>query len=109
MNQINPASKKISPNLLQQKLGRIFSKVADVIYFLSRTAWPVIDMIFRVWMAKQLLIAGLLMIASWDTSVWLAGHEYPVPGLEPKLEAFLGIVVELGGGISLLLGLGTRI
>lgn len=93
----------------QQKLGRFFASVSDVFEFLSRTAWPLIDLLFRLWIAKSLLVAGILMANNWDTSLLLAAQEYPVPGMSPPVEAFLGIAAELGGGIALLLGLWTRV
>lgn len=96
-------------NHQQQKLGRFFAVIADAVDFLSRIAWPLIDFVFRVWVAKSLLVAGLLMAHNWDSSVLLAIHEYPVPGMSPNVEAFLGIAAEIGGGLSLLLGLWTRL
>jgi NADH:ubiquinone reductase (H+-translocating) len=45
----------------------------------------------------------------WNTAVTLAANEYPIHALAPQTEAFLGIVLQLVGGVSLLLGLGTRL
>src|SRR6202035_4501055 len=39
----------------------------------------------------------------------LAISEYPIPWLDPRTEALLGIILQLAGGFSLLLGLGTRL
>ena len=44
-----------------------------------------------------------------NTAVTLAANEYPIHGLDPRTEALLGIVLQLAGGTSLLLGLGTRL
>jgi NADH:ubiquinone reductase (H+-translocating) len=48
------------------------------------------------------------MTTDWNTAVALATDEYPVPWLDPRRAALLGILAQLGGGLSLLLGLGTR-
>ena len=97
------------PTFKEQRLARMFNGMMDTISFLGRIAWPIIDFAFRAWMANQLLIAGVLMAHNWDNSVLFAAQEYPVPWLNPKLEAFLGIAAEIGGGVSLLLGIFTRL
>lgn len=92
-----------------QNLARLFAAIVDVINFLGKIAWPLIDIAFRLWMANKLLIAGILMAHHWDTSVLLAAHEYTIPWLDPKVEAFLGIFAEIAGGFSLFFGLLTRL
>src|SRR5262249_20788308 len=64
-----------------------------------------LDKNFRLLMAHQLLTGGLLMAHNWNTYVSLAAHEYPVPWMNPSVEAFLGIAAQIGGCFSLLLGL----
>ena len=93
----------------RQAYAEILAWAADTIGFLGRTAWPVVDLFIRVQIAKQTILPGLLLAADRNTALTLAGHEYPVPWLEPGTEALLGIVLQIGGGISLLLGLGARI
>jgi NADH dehydrogenase len=94
---------------LRQVYAEILAWIADTIGFLGRSAWPAVDVLIRVQIAKQTILPGMLLAADRHTAVTLAIHEYPVPWLEPSTEALLGIVLQLGGGFSLLLGLGTRI
>ncbi len=98
-----------SSSLFYQKLARLFAVFDDTIDFLGRIAWPTIDFLFRLWIAKQLLVSAVLLANGWDTAVLLATYEYPVSWLTPKLEAFLGIAAQFAGGISLLLGMFTRV
>jgi NADH:ubiquinone reductase (H+-translocating) len=83
--------------------------VSDTMGFLGRTAWPVVDLLIRVQIAKQTILPGLLLAADRNTALTLAIQEYPVPWLEPRTEALLGVVLQLAGGFSLLLGLGARV
>ena len=93
----------------QQAYVEVLAWVADVIGFLGRSAWPVVDLIIRVQIAKQAILPGLLLAADWNTALRLATDEYPLPWLAPSTEALLGIALQLGGGISLLMGLGARL
>lgn len=102
------SNKKI-PSVWQQKIANIFTLVGSTINFLGRTVWPIVDLVFRLWMANKLIVAGLLLLNSWHTAVLLAAEEYPIPGLSPEVEAFLSIAAQLGAGVSLLLGLATRV
>jgi len=97
----------VSPT--QQRAAELFAFFADAIQFLGRTAWPVVDLIVRFWIAMPAIVSGLLMANDWNTALMLAINEYPIPWLDPRTEALLAIVVQLAGGISLLLGLGTRL
>jgi NADH:ubiquinone reductase (H+-translocating) len=102
-----PARRHVNPT--NQRAAEIFALVADVIAFLGRSAWPVVDLVIRFWIAKQAIMSGLLLANDWNTALTLAIHEYPIPWLSPGVEALLGIVLQLAGGASLLLGLGTRL
>ncbi|HZB92149.1 MAG TPA: NAD(P)/FAD-dependent oxidoreductase [Stellaceae bacterium] len=93
----------------QQRGAELFAFIADVIGFLGRTAWPVLDIVIRLWIGKQAIMSGLLLAHDWNTAVTLAVQEYPIHGLAPRTEALLGILLQLFGGASLLLGLGTRL
>jgi NADH dehydrogenase len=96
----------VSPT--RQRAAEGFTLIADAIQFLGRTAWPVVDLIIRFWIAMPAVVSGLLLAHEWNTALTLAISEYPVPWLDPRTEALLGIILQLAGGISLLLGLGTR-
>jgi NADH dehydrogenase len=97
----------VSPT--QQRAAELFALIADAIQFLGRTAWPVVDLIIRFWIATPAIVSGLLLANDWNTALTLAISEYPVSWLDPRTEALLGIILQLAGGISLLLGLGTRL
>jgi len=99
--------REVSPT--QQRWAELFALIADVIGFLGRTAWPVLDLVIRLWLGKQALMSSVLLAHEWNTAVTLAAKEYPIHGLDPRTEALLGIVLLLVGGTSLLLGLGTRL
>ncbi|QDP71091.1 DoxX family membrane protein [Legionella israelensis] len=105
-NKETPATRQNS--LFSQKLARFFALFNEAISFLARIAWPIIDIVFRIWIAQQLLVSAILLTSSWNTAVFLASQEYPVPWLSPAWQAFLGIFAQYAGGISLLLGLFTR-
>jgi NADH dehydrogenase len=96
-------------SLAQQRGAELLALVADVIGFLGRTAWPLLDILIRFWIGKQAVMSSLLLAHDWNTAVMLAANEYPIHGLDPRTEALLGIVLQLLGGTSLLLGIGTRL
>src|ERR1700732_3056995 len=97
----------VSPK--QQRAAELFALIADAIQFLGRTAWPIVDLIVRFWIAMPAIVSGLLLANDWNTALMLAISEYPIPWLDPRTEALLGNILQLAGGISLLLGLGTRL
>src|SRR5260370_40924556 len=93
----------------RHRAAEVFSLVADVIRFLGRTAWPIIDLFIRLWIGKQAILSGLLLANDWNPALTLAVNEYPIPWLDPHAEALLGIVLQLGGGAALIIGLGARL
>ena len=96
------------PSPLKQKWGAFLAWIFDAIAFLSRTALPINDLMMRLVIAKVNLVSGILLATKWSTAVTLATNEYPISWLDPQTVALLGILVQLGGGLSLLLGFGTR-
>jgi NADH:ubiquinone reductase (H+-translocating) len=102
-----PRSRYVRP--IQHRAAELFALAADVIAFLGRTAWPVVDVFIRLWIGKQAIFSGLLLAHDWNTAFTLAAHEYPISWLDPQAEALLGIVLQLAGGASLIFGLGTRL
>jgi NADH:ubiquinone reductase (H+-translocating) len=92
-----------------QAYAELLAWGVDVVGFLGRTAWPVVDLLIRIQIAQQTILPGLILAADWNTALTLATQEYPVPWLDPRTEALLGIILQLGGGVSLLLGLSARI
>ena len=69
---------------------------------------PASDLLIRLWIANIFWKAGMVKIASWDSTLYLFQYEYQVPLIPPELAAYLGTGVELSMPILLALGLGTR-
>ena len=70
--------------------------------------WPKIDLGMRLWLAKIFVVSGLLKISTWQTALYLSAHEYPVNWMNPVTAAYVGVSIELVGGVLLALGLLTR-
>ena len=101
----NRTSSSYSVSLTQRRAAELFALFADVIGFLGRTAWPVVDLVVRFWIAKPAIVSGLLLANDRNTALMLAINGYPIPWLDPGTEALLGIVLQLADDISLLVGL----
>lgn len=69
---------------------------------------PASDLLIRLWIANIFWKAGMVKIASWDSTLYLFQYEYQVPFLPPEIAAYLGTGVELSMPILLALGLATR-
>jgi hypothetical protein len=52
-----PLPRYVSPT--RHRAAELFSLVADVIGFLGRTAWPVVDLFVRLWLGKQAILSGM--------------------------------------------------
>ena len=81
--------------------------------YLLVTQWvdylqPVLNLLFRFWVAKAFFMSGLTKIKSWDTTLMLFEYEYAVPLIDFKLAAFLATGAELLFPVLLLLGLAGR-
>lgn len=75
---------------------------------LRGVVWPKVDLGIRLWLAKIFVVSGFLKITSWQTALDLASHEYPVSWLNPTTAAYLGVSIELFGGVLLAIGFMTR-
>lgn len=69
---------------------------------------PATDLLIRLWIANIFWKAGMVKIASWDSTLYLFEYEYQVPLLPPEIAAYLGTGVELTMPVLLALGLATR-
>lgn len=81
--------------------------------YLMATQWadylqPVLNLLFRFWLAKVFFMSGLTKIKSWDTTLMLFEYEYAVPLIDFKLAAFLATGAELLFPVLLIVGLGGR-
>ncbi|MGH8337975.1 MAG: hypothetical protein ACRETL_14390, partial [Gammaproteobacteria bacterium] len=94
---------------MTQRWGALLAGVADAIDFFGNTAWPVVDILIRAWIAKQVLSSGVMMAADWTKAISMPASEVPVAWLGPQIAIVVGILLHTAGGISLLVGLGTRL
>jgi putative oxidoreductase len=69
---------------------------------------PVLDLGIRIWVGMVFFSAGMVKIASWQTTLALFENEYNVPLLPPNIAAYLGTGAELILPVFLILGLGGR-
>ena len=69
---------------------------------------PASDLLIRLWIANIFWKAGMVKIASWDSTLYLFQYEYQVPFIPPEIAAYLGTGVELTMPVLLAFGLGTR-
>ena len=60
-------------------------------------------------MASVFLPAGLLKLASWESTIALFQDEYKVPVLAPAVAAVMATTFELGCSSLLIAGLATRL
>ena len=75
---------------------------------LRRLCWPLLDFGFRIWLAQQFFVSGLLKVTHWQTALDLAAHEYPVSWMSPTAAAYTGAAIEIVAPIFLASGLLTR-
>ena len=93
---------------LQQRLSTALVWLADAIAFLSRTVWPLIDLLIRIWIGRQALVLSVLTSTDWAMAVSMATGSYPIPVAGLGSTALLSHVYWLAG-VSLILGLATRV
>ncbi len=89
-------------------LGDLFAKGDTIKRFLEATARPVLDLLVRLWLAQTFLASGLYKLGNWEAALNLAATEYPLSWLDPVTAAYLGVTIEVAGGVLLVLGLLTR-
>ena len=69
---------------------------------------PASDLLIRLWIANIFWKAGMVKIASWESTLYLFEYEYQVPFISPLVAAYLATAVELVIPVLLALGLATR-
>ncbi|MCG8614243.1 MAG: DoxX family protein [Pseudomonadales bacterium] len=70
---------------------------------------PVVNLVFRGWVAYVFFLSGLTKIKSWDSTLALFEYEYAVPLINFKLAAYAATAAELILPVLLVLGLFGRI
>jgi len=83
--------------------------VETAIDLLGRVPRSVHQFLFRLAMASVFLPAGLLRLASWESTIALFQDEYKVPVLAPAVAAVMATTFELGCSSLLIVGLATRL
>lgn len=89
---------------LMRRAVKLYSATIKSVDYLQ----PVLNVIFRLWVAKVFFMSGLTKIKSWDTTLMLFEYEYAVPVIDFKLAAILATGGELILPVLLLLGLAGR-
>src|SRR5215831_532149 len=93
---------------LQRRLSTALVWLADAIAFLSRTIWPLVDLLIRIWIGRQALVLSVLISTDWAMAVSMATGSYPIPVAALGSTALLSQVYWLAA-VSLILGLATRV
>jgi len=89
-------------------LPTIISINATMFVILRRACWPLLDLGIRIWLAQQFFVSGLIKVTHWQTALYLATHEYPVPWMSATVAAYTGAAIEVIAPIFLVGGLLTR-
>src|SRR5260221_9492451 len=93
---------------LQERLSTGLVWLGDAIAFLSRTAWPLVDLLIRMWMGKLASVLSVLVSTDWGMAVSMAVGSYPIPVAGLGSTAILSQVYWLAA-FSLMLRLATRV
>jgi len=83
--------------------------VETAIDLLERVPRSVHQFLFRLAIASVFLPAGLLKLASWESTIELFQDEYKVPVLAPAVAAVMATTFELVCSALLIVGLATRL
>ena len=70
---------------------------------------PLLDLGFRLYIARVFWQSGVSKYACWDCTLDLFRYEYQVPLFSPELAAYLATGLELAVPVLLVVGLGSRI
>jgi NADH dehydrogenase/putative oxidoreductase len=89
--------------------GDLLGGAAQAVRSGERVLGPLLDVLIRWSLAQMFFVSAVLKLADWDRALDLARYEYPVSWLDPVTAAWLGVGVELAGGILLAAGLGARL
>ncbi len=83
--------------------------VETAIDLIGRVPCSVHQCLFRLAIASVFLPAGLLKLASWESTIALFQDEYKVPVLAPAVAAVMATTFELACSSLLIVGLTTRL
>lgn len=85
------------------------SRLAALVDALERCPLAVHQVLFRFAIAGVFLKAGLMKVASWESTVALFRDEYKVPVLPPEVAAAMASTFEIGCSVLLVVGLASRL
>src|SRR2546428_4154314 len=91
---------------LQRRLSTALVWLGDAIAFLTRTAWPLVDLLIRIWIGKLALVLSVLISSDWAMAVSMASDTYPIPVAGLGSTALLSQLSWLAA-FSLIFGLAT--
>src|SRR5215471_5866028 len=94
-------------NAFQRRLSTALVWLGDAIAFLSRTAWPPVDLLIRIWIGQRAIVLSLLVATDWAMAASMASGSYPIPVPGPWSTSLSSLY--LLASISLIFGLATRV
>jgi NADH dehydrogenase FAD-containing subunit/uncharacterized membrane protein YphA (DoxX/SURF4 family) len=87
---------------------RLCEAHAELFRLIRLYAWPIIDLLIRIALARSFFVSGILKLSDWSAALHLAAHEYPLGMMSPAAAAHTGLTIDALGGVLLILGLLTR-
>jgi putative oxidoreductase len=73
-----------------------------------RLAWPYVELLIRLWIAKLFFYFGVQQLMHWTLAVQIADEQNPFPPFAPIVSAYLSAGADLVCAILLALGFMTR-
>jgi len=73
-----------------------------------RLAWPYVELLIRLWIAKLFFLFGVRELMFWTTTLQIVVEQNPFPALAPTVSAYLSTGADLICAILLALGFMTR-
>src|SRR5580704_14445032 len=79
-----------------------------LVRMLKGFAWPTVDLLIRLWLAKIFVVFGILELTHSDVAFGLAAYGRALKFIAPHTAADIGASIELLGPVFLALGFMTR-
>jgi putative oxidoreductase len=89
-------------------MDKIVQLIKCLIGIANRIPVSIFELMMRIAVGTAFFRAGLVKIASWQSTLGLFRDEYKVPVLPPELAAYMATACELTAPVLLLFGFGTR-
>jgi putative oxidoreductase len=75
---------------------------------IHRLVWSKFDTLIRLGLAQAFFVSGVMKVTHWGATLAAASHDFPVRFMAPITGAYVGVSVEIVGGVLLALGFMTR-